>query len=98
MAGLWPLFGAAGFQRLIRDMEIAALSSLFMAVASTDQPGTAFTIRACAQLIVCFVGALISGKLADLLGYGAVFGLATLLSGAATVATMRLLGTGRGPS
>lgn len=95
VVGLWPLFGAAGFQTLIRYMEIVALYSLFMAVSSTDQPGTDFTILACAQLVVYLVGSLISGKLADLLGYGALFGLATLLSGAATVATVRLLGRGR---
>jgi PAT family beta-lactamase induction signal transducer AmpG len=92
VVGLWPLFGAAGFQTLIRYMEIVALYSLFMAVSSTDQPGTDFTILACAQLVVYLVGSLISGKLADLLGYGALFGLATLLSGVATVATVRLLG------
>ena len=92
MVGLWPLFGAAGFQTLIRYMEIVALYSLFMAVSSADQPGTDFTILACAQLVVYLVGSLISGKLADLLGYGALFGLATLLSGVATVATVQLLG------
>lgn len=95
VVGLWPLFGAAGFQTLIRYMEIVALYSLFMAVSSTEQPGTDFTILACAQLVVYLVGALISGKLADLLGYGALFGLATLLSGVATVATVRLLGMRR---
>ncbi|GJD57329.1 MFS transporter [Methylobacterium dankookense] len=93
--GLWPLFGAAGFQTLIRYMEIVALYSLFMAVSSTDQPGTDFTILACAQLVVYLVGSLVSGKLADLLGYGALFGLATLLSGLATLATVRMLGVGR---
>lgn len=93
--GLWPLFGAAGFQTLIRYMEIVALYSLFMAVSSTDQPGTDFTILACAQLVVYLVGSLVSGKLADLLGYGALFGLATLLSGLATLATVRMLGAGR---
>src|SRR5206468_2448591 len=31
VVGLWPLFGAAGFQTLIRYMEIVALYSLFMA-------------------------------------------------------------------
>ncbi|MDN3622880.1 MFS transporter [Methylobacterium isbiliense] len=91
VVGLWPLFGAAGFQTLIRYMEIVALYSLFMAVASSAQPGTDFTILACAQLIVYLVGSFVSGKLADLFGYGALFGLATLLSGAATVATVRLL-------
>jgi len=98
VVGLWPLFGATGFQTLIRYMEIVALYSLFMAVSSTDQPGTDFTILACAQLVVYLVGSLISGKLADLLGYGALFGLATLLSGAATVATVRLLGRNPGPT
>ena len=98
VAGLWPLFGAAGFQTLIRYMEIVALYSLFMAVSSPDQPGTDFTILACAQLVVYLVGSLISGKLADLLGYGALFGLATLLSGAATLATVRLLGDRPGES
>ena len=95
VVGLGPLFGAAGFQTLIRYMEIVALYSLFMAVSSAEQPGTDFTILACAQLVVYLVGALISGKLADLLGYGALFGVATLLSGLATVATVRLLGSGR---
>ncbi|AWN40306.1 MFS transporter [Methylobacterium durans] len=95
VVGLWPLFGAAGFQTLIRYMEIVALYSLFMAVSSPEQPGTDFTILACAQLVVYLVGSLISGKLADLLGYGALFGLATLLSGVATVATVRLLASAR---
>ena len=86
VVGLWPLFGAAGFQTLIRYMEIVALYSLFMSVASTDQPGTDFTILACAQLIVYLLGSFISGKLADLFGYSTLFLLATALSGIATVA------------
>lgn len=92
VTGVGLLFGAAGFQTLIRYMEIVALYSLFMTVSSTEQPGTDFTILACAQLVVYLLGALISGKLADALGYSALFGLAALLSGLATVATLRLLG------
>jgi len=91
VTGYWPLFGAAGFQTLIRYMEIVALYSLFMAVTSKEQPGTDFTILACAQLVVYLVGSLISGKLADLMGYGALFSVATLLSGIAVIATIRLL-------
>lgn len=98
VAGHWPLFGAAGFQTLIRYMEIVALYSLFMSVASTDQPGTDFTILACAQLIVYLVGSFISGKLADLFGYGTLFALAAALSGLATLATTRLLGLRRDPA
>lgn len=92
LSGYWPLFGAAGFQTLIRYMEIVALYSLFMSVTSQDQPGTDFTILACAQLIVYLLGSLISGKLADLFGYGALFALSTALSAIAVVASVRLLG------
>ena len=94
LAGTWPLFGAAGFQTLIRYMEIVALYSLFMSVTSPDQPGTDFTILACAQLIVYLVGSLVSGKLADLFGYGALFTLAAGLSAIAVLATMRMLAPG----
>lgn len=91
ITGIVPIFGAAGFQTLIRYMEIVALYSLFMAVASKEQPGTDFTILACAQLIVYFVGSVISGKIADILGYGALFSIATVLSLVAAIATVRIL-------
>ncbi|MBS7698370.1 MULTISPECIES: MFS transporter [unclassified Chelatococcus] len=91
VAGIWPLFGAAGFQTLIRYMEIVALYSLFMSVTSKEQPGTDFTILACAQLIVYMLGSLISGKLADLFGYGTLFAVATALSAVAVLATVRML-------
>jgi MFS transporter (putative signal transducer) len=91
ISGHWPIFGAAGFQTLIRYMEIVALYSLFMAAASKQQPGTDFTILACAQLIIYFIGSMLSGRIADLLGYGALFSLATVLSLIAAVATMRIL-------
>ncbi|MFX6027531.1 MFS transporter, partial [Acinetobacter baumannii] len=68
-----------------------ALYSLFISVASKEQPGTDFTILACAQLIIYFAGSMISGKIADSVGYGALFSLATLLSFVAVVATVRIL-------
>jgi MFS transporter (putative signal transducer) len=91
ITGLWPIFGAAGFQTLIRYMEIVALYSLFMAAASKEQPGTDFTILTCAQLMIYFIGSMLSGRIADLLGYGALFSLATVLSLIAAIATMRIL-------
>lgn len=91
MTGIMPIFGAAGFQTLIRYMEIVALYSLFMSVASKEQPGTDFTILACAQLIVYFAGSMISGKIADMLGYGMLFGTASVLSLVAVIATVRIL-------
>ncbi|MCZ0735594.1 MFS transporter [Phreatobacter sp. AB_2022a] len=91
VSGKEALFGAAGFQTLIRYMEIVALYSLFMAVSSSDQPGTDFTILACAQLVVYLAGSLLSGRIADWLGYGPLFALSTALSAIAVVATLRML-------
>ncbi|MBU8539845.1 RhtX/FptX family siderophore transporter [Falsiroseomonas tokyonensis] len=91
VTGFVPLFGAAGFQTLIRYMEIVALYSLFMAVASPEQPGTDFTVLACAQLIVYMAGSFVAGRLADAAGYAAVFGLATLLSLVAVIGTLGLI-------
>lgn len=91
--GVWPLDGASAFQTLIRYMEIVALYSLFMSVTSSEQPGTDFTILACAQLLVYLAGSMSSGALADLMGYGALFGLSAGLSGAAVLATMLMLRT-----
>ena len=91
VTGKEALFGAAGFQTLIRYMEIVALYSLFMAVSSSDQPGTDFTILACAQLLVYLAGSLLSGRIADALGYGWLFALSTALSAVAVLATLRLL-------
>jgi len=91
VVGVWPLFGAAGFQTLIRYMEIVALYSLFMAVTTSDQPGTDFTILACAQLLVYLAGSMLAGKLADTMGYGVLFSLATAISAIAVLATVRML-------
>jgi len=91
VTGKEALFGAAGFQTLIRYMEIVALYSLFMAVSSSDQPGTDFTILACAQLIVYLAGSLMSGRIADWLGYGWLFAMSTALSAVAVIATLHLL-------
>jgi len=93
VTGAWPLFGAAGFQTLIRYMEIVALYSLFMAVTTSEQPGTDFTILACAQLLVYLAGSMMAGKLADTLGYGWLFSIATAISALAVIATVRMIAT-----
>ncbi len=91
LLNLWPLFGAAFFQTLIRYMEIVALYSLFMSVSSSEQPGTDFTVLACGQLIVFLIGSLASGKIADAVGYTALFGIAAALSGIAVLITTGML-------
>lgn len=86
-----PVMGAAVFQTFIRYMEIVVLYSLFMSVASKDQPGTDFTLLACAQLIVYLVGSSLSGVLADYAGYSTLFVFATVLSGLAVLMCAWLL-------
>ncbi|WP_342640418.1 MFS transporter [Rhodoligotrophos ferricapiens] len=93
LVGVWPLYGASALQTLIRYMEIVALYSLFMSVTSSEQPGTDFTILACGQLVVYLVGSMGSGALADMLGYGALFGLSAALSAGATLGTILMLRT-----
>ena len=89
--GAAPIFGASFLQTLVRYMEIVALYSLFMSVTSSEQPGTDFTILSCAQLIVYLVGSMVAGRLADLMGYGPLFALATAISGIAVVMTYGML-------
>ncbi|WP_038363267.1 MFS transporter [Bosea sp. UNC402CLCol] len=91
VVGAWPLFGAAGFQTLIRYMEIVALYSLFMSVTTSEQPGTDFTILSCAQLLVYLAGSMLAGRLADALGYGWLFAIATAISAIAVIATVRMI-------
>lgn len=89
--GIWPLYGASAFQTIIRYMEIVALYSLFMSITSPDQPGTDFTILACAQIVVYLAGSMLSGMIADHLGYGFLFALAAVLSALAVIATITIL-------
>ena len=94
-AGLLPglplLFGAAALQTLIRYTELVALFSLFMTVASPSQPGTDFTILACAQYAAYLLGSVLSGMIADRFGYALLFAAATLLSVVVLLGTLRLL-------
>ena len=91
LTGIWVLLGAAGFQTLIRYMEIVALYSLFMSVSSKAQPGTDFTILSCAQIIVYLIGSMVAGAIADSLGYPFLFVVATAISGLAVILTGKLL-------
>lgn len=88
---IYTVMGAAGFQTFIRYMEIVVLYSLFMSVSSREQPGTDFTLLACAQLLVYLIGSSVSGVLADRLGYGALFVISTSLSALAVLLTAVLL-------
>lgn len=80
MPGIWVALSASAFQTLIRYMELVAIYSFFMKSSSNDQPGTDFTILACAELIIYMAGASVAGLVADKLGYPALFSTATAIS------------------
>jgi MFS transporter, PAT family, beta-lactamase induction signal transducer AmpG len=78
--GIAVALAASGFQTLIRYMELVAIYSFFMKSASDDQPGTDFTLLACAELVVYIIGTSIAGIIADRVGYASLFSLATVIS------------------
>lgn len=91
VSGNAGLFAAAGFDTLVRAMEIVAMFTLFMMVASRDQPGTDFSILSCAQILVYFVGWALAGLIADGLGYGLLFAIATTVSLLSAMISISLL-------
>lgn len=78
--GIAVALAASGFQTLIRYMELVAIYSFFMKSASDDQPGTDFTLLACAELVVYIIGTSVAGIIADRVGYAWLFSLATVIS------------------
>ena len=74
------LIGLAFFNTVIRYMEVVGLYSLYMGASSRNQPATDFTILSCAQLIIYMLASMVSGVLADWLGYTPLFTFATVLS------------------
>lgn len=97
MTGHALLFGAASLQTFIRYTELVALFSLFMNVSSREQPGTDFTILASAQFAAYLAGSIVSGHLADLFGYAALFGAAVPLSLFVVAAILWLFSTSGRP-
>jgi PAT family beta-lactamase induction signal transducer AmpG len=94
-AEIWPGFTTAmsvsAFQTFLRYMELVAIYSLFMKVSSPGQPGTDFTILACAELLVYLVGTSTAGFIADTLGYVDLFSIATAISLAGVWVTIVVL-------
>lgn len=91
ISGPIPAIAASGLQTFVRYMEIVALYSVFMAVSSSRQPGTDFTILSSAQLIIYLIGSSLAGLIADAWGYALLFNLATILSISAVFITWHLL-------
>jgi predicted MFS family arabinose efflux permease len=79
---------------LCRYMEIVALYSLFMGLCSRAQAATDLTLLSCAQLLVYMAGAMVSGVIADAIGYANLFAIGTALSLAGIVMAMRQIPAG----
>lgn len=91
VSGNAGLFAAAGFETLLRTMETVAMFTLFMIVSSKAQPGTDYSILSCAQILIYLVGWTSAGAIADRLGYGSLFLLATAVSFLSVMISVRLL-------
>lgn len=91
LPGIAVAMSASAFQTFLRYMELVALYSFFMRSSSRQQPGTDFTILACAELIVYLAGSSVAGFLADRFGYSALFTLATGISLAGVAAAVIML-------
>lgn len=74
------LIGLIVSNTVSRYMEVVALYTLFMGAAAKERAGTDFTLLSCAQLFIFMAGSLVSGVLADAVGYVGLFAVATLLS------------------
>jgi MFS transporter (putative signal transducer) len=91
ISGFQLLFGAAAMLTVLRYGELVVLFSLFMTVASRDQPGTDFSILTCAQYAAYLTGAVLSGGIADAAGYALLFGVGAVLSAIAAMAAVALI-------
>ena len=84
---------AAMADTVIRYVEIVVLYSYFMKWSAGSQSATDFSVLSSAQLFLYMVSSMVSGLIADALGYVTLFSLASGLSVLTLIAVMVLLGT-----
>ncbi|WP_460480162.1 MFS transporter [Comamonas humi] len=89
-AGL-PLVVLAVALSLQRYMEMVVLYALFMSVSNRDQPGTDFTILACAEFFSYMLSSMAGGFIAKQLGFSGLFGVSCALAAFSWLATFKLL-------
>lgn len=86
---IWLLSGAMGFWGYaiavvsilaVRYLAMTALYTYFMEHCSKQQAGTDFTVLVCFELLVFFIGAALSGFMAEALGYGNLFAVLSVVS------------------
>ncbi len=76
---------------MLRYMEMVALYALFMSVSSQEQPGTDFTILACAELFTYMISSIVGGFIAKQMGFSGLFAVCTALATVSLGAAVFLL-------
>lgn len=80
LGGAVPLVVLAVALSVQRYMEMVALYALFMAASSRRQPGTDFSILACAELLSYMLSSMAGGFIAKQLQFSGLFALATVVA------------------
>ena len=91
LGGTAPLAALAVGLSVQRYMEMVALYALFMATASRRQPGTDFSILACAELLSYMLSSIAGGFIAKQLGFSGLFAVGSVLALVCWWATWYLL-------
>ena len=86
-----PLVGLTVALSLLRYMEMVALYALFMSASSHSQPGTDFTILACAEFLTYMLSSMAGGFIAKQFGFSGLFALTSALAVFSWLAVARLL-------
>jgi len=74
-----------------RLMEMVVLYTIFMDQCSSHQAATDFSILVCGELLIYMLGMMLSGYLAQHLGYAGLFFLGTLLSLPSMIISTKIL-------
>ncbi|WP_427771205.1 MFS transporter [Comamonas thiooxydans] len=86
-----PLVGLTVALSLLRYMEMVALYALFMSASSHSQPGTDFTILACAEFLTYMLSSMAGGFIAKQFGFSGLFVVTSALAVFSWLAVARLL-------
>lgn len=96
--GEWLLKAAVTLEHVLGGMATVALFTLMMDASDPHHAGSDYTLQACAIVIATGLAGWVGGLLGDAFGYGALFALATALSGAGCGLLLWALATRRVPA
>ena len=92
------LKAAVALEHILGGMATVALFTLMMDASDPGHAGTDYTLQACVIVIATGVAGAVGGLLGDALGYGAMFGISTALSGAGCALLLWALAARRVPA